>query len=263
MGWVFAWRFEGDAVDRPDNMAVMNEVEWSRLSHAFGAADDLPNILSALSPDPSSKLWGELWGRVCHQGTTYTASPHVLPRLLELAGEWEPKSRVMPITLAASIAASGEFDIRGFEVTIEALHRLARATASSEGLSRSDRVDLASSAIILAGDRFWGQELSELNIGELQGSCPQCEVELYLTIGDAGYFASIDDPVSRPEFVEGIDPCQPDELPGNISWVHQIALDARDEELARRVRCVFGRSVCPGCDVPFTVSEAIQQARLA
>jgi hypothetical protein len=169
----------------------------------------------------------------------------------------------MPITLAASIAASGEFDIRGFEVTIEALHRLARATASSEGLSRSDRVDLASSAIILAGDRFWGQELSELNIGELQGSCPQCEVELYLTIGDAGYFASIDDPVSRPEFVEGIDPCQPDELPGNISWVHQIALDARDEELARRVRCVFGRSVCPGCDVPFTVSEAIQQARLA
>jgi hypothetical protein len=241
----------------------MNEVDWSLLSHAFGAADDLPEILSALSPDPSSEPWGELWGRVCHQGTTYTASPYVLPRLLELAGGWEPKCRVMPITLAASIAASGEFDIHGFEVIVDGLYRLARETASAEGLSRSDRVELASSAVTLAGDRFWGPELSELNMGELQGSCPQCEVELYLTIGDAGDFVSISDPVSKPAFVEGIDPCQPDELAGTISWVHQVTLNASDEELARRVRCVFGQSVCPACEVRFQVSEAIKHAHLA
>ena len=85
-GWGFAWRCEGDADDVPDNVAVMNEVDWSLLSHAFGAADDLPEILSALSPDPSSEPWGELWGRVCHQGTTYTASPYVLPRLFGVGG---------------------------------------------------------------------------------------------------------------------------------------------------------------------------------
>jgi hypothetical protein len=41
----------------------------------------------------------------------------------------------MPITLAASIAASGEFDIRGFEVIVEALHNLSLSTASAEGNS--------------------------------------------------------------------------------------------------------------------------------
>lgn len=238
MGWGFAWRFEG-------------------------AADDLPDILSALSPDPPSELWGELWGRVCHQGTTYTASPYVLPRLLELANGWEPNSRVIPIRLAASIAASGEFDIHGFEIVVDGLYRLARETASAEGLSRSDRVELASSAVTLAGERFGGPELSELNLGELQGSCPQCEVELYLTIGDAGYFVSISDPAGKPAFVEGIDPCELDELAGTIPWVHQVALDASDEELARRIRCVFGQSGCPACEVRFKVSEAIEQAHLA
>ena len=73
----------------------MAEPDWSLLSDADGPADDLPYLPAHLSPDPRNRHWGELCERVCPEGYTFSASPYVLPYLLNAAASWEPKDRAM------------------------------------------------------------------------------------------------------------------------------------------------------------------------
>lgn len=237
----------------------VTEPDWSALSHAYGAADDLPEILNELTPDSTSTVWGELWSRVCHQGTTYSASPYVLPALLESAQSWEVAGRAMPLALAGDIVASADFNIEGFEQIVSDLGRLAHETASAPSLSRSDRVYIMSSAVVFAGDPDWGQELIHLQDEEFVGCCPSCEVEFFLTIGELGCFVSEEDPVQGDASREEIVPCENTPLDGFREWVHSIAVGASDDELAMRIRCIFGQSRCPSCGKLFQVAEAIER----
>lgn len=231
---------------------------WSELSHAFGRAD-LPEILKALSPDPGARAWSDLWDRVCHQGTTYPASPYVLPRLLEIAQSWGGTGRVMPLVLASDIVASREFKIGGFEETVEGLRTMACRTVAEKALSRSDRIYLMSAALSLTGEDRWGPELVHLNDEEFMGICPSCKTELYLTIGENGYFVSKEDPVGANARGQEIVPCEIDALNGIRAWLHEIAINAADTELATRIRCLFGRSTCPICAAPFEIAESIER----
>src|SRR5262245_60984941 len=96
------------------DMATPN---WKDLRDAYGSAEDLPELLSELEPDPKSPVWNELWGRVCHQDSTFSASPHVLPFLLKAASVWEPESRAMPLALAGCIVAAPETVSDGYVTT--------------------------------------------------------------------------------------------------------------------------------------------------
>ncbi|MER7519940.1 HEAT repeat domain-containing protein [Streptomyces sp. NPDC126499] len=61
---------------------------WSSLRHAYGSADDLPDLLRALA-GPAQEAAGaalsELYGSVLHQGTVYAASAEVVPFLARIA----------------------------------------------------------------------------------------------------------------------------------------------------------------------------------
>lgn len=68
----------------------LDEVPWSTLTHAYGSAADVPDLLRALAsadPDEREAALSELHGNVWHQGTVYPATPHVVPFLLELLAE--------------------------------------------------------------------------------------------------------------------------------------------------------------------------------
>ncbi|MGH3734458.1 MAG: hypothetical protein ACRDT6_02375 [Micromonosporaceae bacterium] len=63
-------------------------VNWPQLGHAYGKADDLPGLLRAVAghdEGSAEKALDDLWSRVCHQGTVYSASAAVVPFLTELA----------------------------------------------------------------------------------------------------------------------------------------------------------------------------------
>ncbi|MGW7426389.1 hypothetical protein ACWGJB_41480 [Streptomyces sp. NPDC054813] len=50
---------------------------WSSLSHAYGSAEDVPDLLRALTGADAGEADGalsELYGSVLHQGTVYAAS---------------------------------------------------------------------------------------------------------------------------------------------------------------------------------------------
>ncbi|MFC3897601.1 hypothetical protein ACFOWZ_39510 [Lentzea rhizosphaerae] len=65
----------------------LDQVDWARLTHAYGPADDVPDqIRDLVSPDCERRrkaLWA-LNGNIYHQGTVYEATAHAVPFLLEV-----------------------------------------------------------------------------------------------------------------------------------------------------------------------------------
>jgi len=92
----------------------LNEVAWENLEHAYGSAKDVPELLRKLaSPDLEEfkRALHALYGNIYHQGDRYSASPHAIPFLFELA--WSPgqKGRSNVLQLITSLLA-GDCGIR-------------------------------------------------------------------------------------------------------------------------------------------------------
>lgn len=71
-------------------MLELDDSRWSELTHAYGAASDIPALLRALAkrPGPQSandEPWFTLWSSLCHQGDVYTASYAAIPHVVEIA----------------------------------------------------------------------------------------------------------------------------------------------------------------------------------
>ena len=144
-------------------------IDWGSLSHAYGEASDVPEILrTLLSPDAAedakpTSFTGTSW----HQGTVYSATAAAVPFLYELLAQPAVKGRSGIAHLLACVAAgrgylevhavhpSGEkswrelFARRG-ESLEEEMAREAAVTASvrraaSAGLPRSSRSSMMTS----------------------------------------------------------------------------------------------------------------------
>lgn len=75
-------------------LIALDDRHWAELQHAYGAADDIPELLANLNipkserseDDPIEDTWEELWSSLCHQGDVYSASfaavPHIVRTLL-------------------------------------------------------------------------------------------------------------------------------------------------------------------------------------
>lgn len=74
----------------PDNNALagLDNVPWESLRHAYGQADDIPNLLRDIANGDAEVAAGavdELYGSIWHQGTIYDATPHAVPFLATMA----------------------------------------------------------------------------------------------------------------------------------------------------------------------------------
>jgi len=71
-------------------MLELDNSRWSELTHAYGAASDIPDLLHALAKRPeqqgaNDEPWFTLWSSLCHQGDVYTASYAAIPHIVEIA----------------------------------------------------------------------------------------------------------------------------------------------------------------------------------
>ena len=72
-------------------MLALDSAVWGRLTHAYGAADDIPRLLEQLACDPrrrekyTDEPWFTLWSSLCHQGDAYDASFAAVPRIVAIA----------------------------------------------------------------------------------------------------------------------------------------------------------------------------------
>lgn len=72
-------------------MLTLDDSRWSTLSHAYGSAKNVPDLLLQLAgsteprPGNESEPWFSLWSCLCHQGAVFDASYAALPHIVEIA----------------------------------------------------------------------------------------------------------------------------------------------------------------------------------
>jgi hypothetical protein len=251
--------------------------EWRSLRHAYGSAADVPALLDRLTPRAEAGVWGELWSRICHQGTVYSASFAALPALAAAAERWSPTERVQALVLAGSILSSDDVDggdrvkfLRPIEGVVPHFQKLCAESLAGPGLPETDFIHLLQAARSFEGDHFWGRELERLADGEFTGTCPHCGAELFLVMGEYGFFATSEEWVrpagTRPGRTavrpgSNRTPIEPNagELPDAGGWLHERARAAQQHDVARLIRHVFGTTACPLCGDGFEVRDAISE----
>ncbi|NJC97773.1 MAG: hypothetical protein C3F07_00300 [Anaerolineales bacterium] len=72
-------------------MLSLDSPRWSELSHAYGAASDIPELLRQLETMPSSdgekEPWFSIWSSLAHQGDVYSASFAAVPHVVRILAQ--------------------------------------------------------------------------------------------------------------------------------------------------------------------------------
>ncbi|WP_354644607.1 hypothetical protein [Kitasatospora camelliae] len=81
-------------MDPADALAGLDAHPWARVSHAYGPAEDLPDLLRALAEDGENieETISELYSCILHQGTVYAASVDAVPYLARIAAAVRPRT---------------------------------------------------------------------------------------------------------------------------------------------------------------------------
>lgn len=229
--------------------------DWSELRHAYGPADDIPALLQRLDPNPGAEVWGELWSRLCHQGTVYSASYAALPALTATLAEWQPADRLMGLDLAAAIVASADAypgigDVRQrYQSEIATVARLTeecrQASASIEPWSY---IYVLQAGLAFEGVPIWNKHLDRLVDGEYEAPCPSCRTENCFAVND--YLTN-----QGATFIP-LRPASPDSLEGLAARLHKMAHDAGQDAVADQLTYLFGRGTCPKCLTTYVVADA-------
>ena len=148
--------------------------DWTSLSHAYGAAGDIPALLKAAESATAPKLkrfdqepWFSLWSALCHQGDVYPASYAAVPELVRIAESRVGSARAECLLLAGCIEVERHAAkapvmptalAEAYQEALVAGAAIATATLRSggEGMDRR-KVELALAAF--SGDLPWARKL--------------------------------------------------------------------------------------------------------
>ncbi|MFJ6675014.1 hypothetical protein ACIQMJ_28260 [Actinosynnema sp. NPDC091369] len=107
-----------------DLPASLDDVDWGSLTHAYGPATDVPDLLRGLvSDDPAvreSALDG-VYGAVHHQGAVFDSTVAALPFLLEVAGRADLPGRAEVVELLASLGEEDGEPGQGKRMAVDAV----------------------------------------------------------------------------------------------------------------------------------------------
>ncbi|MFC9092156.1 hypothetical protein [Streptomyces sp. NPDC057072] len=240
--------------------------DWSSLHHAYGTAEDIPGLLSGVSPNPDAPQWDDLWSRLCHQGTVYSASYAALPVLTRMARQWSPSDRRMPLCLAGAIVAStdqpyGDEDPRAtYAREMSDLVKLTEEALQDPGLADDPTyVHLLAALLSFEGVEVWGEWLDGLNDEEYEVPCPACGSENFIVFGQYGHFSTTDSMYMKHATARRVPlrPQTPSSMDGLARRLHTRAEADGQSDIAHKLCYVFGHAQCADCDAAFSVDEAI------
>ena len=242
--------------------------DWSRLSHAYGDAQDVPGLLAqAASSNANGRVWTDLWSRLCHQGTVYAASYAAIPALTELAGSRPVPERFDPLLLAADIVSSTDTpweapDVRTTNGTqINQLTALAAEALQHPSLATDSTtyVYVLQALLAFEGVEVWSEQLQGTNDEEYEVPCPHCDIENFVAIGTYGYFSTLDSMYMRDTGTrrEPLKPELPDNLRALPRRLRTQALTDGHADVAEKITYVFGQATCADCGQDFRVDEAV------
>jgi len=241
--------------------------DWANLLHAYGAAEDVPGLLDQLSPDSKNGVWNELWSRLCHQGSVYSASFATLPFLATAMRRWKPVERAHGLALAGAIVASDDVEGPRDEFmadkgpVLAELRTLGTETLAASDLPELDFIYVAQAVLALEGEAFWGRHLDRLVDGEFDGACTSCGEETLVEIGQYGCFTSAGEWLNRPGVERHpIVPASDQSLSGTGRWLWERSVAAGHASVVNWIQHLFGSATCPSCSTTVPVEAMIRAA---
>ncbi|MEV7007336.1 hypothetical protein [Streptosporangium sp. NPDC051022] len=238
--------------------------DWSSLSHAYGSAEDIPSLLDRIETDPSDEDWSGLRSALCHQGTVYSASFAALPRLTAIAVSGAPDAQLHVLFLAGAIMAGADQPHGAGEVRATYAAEIAELLRMANGHLRTLRnrtgyLYLLEAVLGLEGVPVWSEELAwELDSGEYEVSCPDCETDLFIVIGDHGCFSTAGDHALEDDVEKApLRPTAPGDLYGIGRRLHDIALADGHPDIATAMTYLFGNARCTDCGADFLVADRV------
>ena len=90
-------------------MISLCDRSWAELKHAYGSAEDTPDLLRRIREDPTGatpdgkEAWEDLFSSICHQGDVYSASYAAVPHLVVAARVHSALERQQCLWLIGSI----------------------------------------------------------------------------------------------------------------------------------------------------------------
>jgi HEAT repeat protein len=90
----------------------LDAVNWHELEHAYGKADDVPDLLRNLASSNAQtrqNALSELYSNIYHQGTVFEATVYAVPFLLELSQTETVKDRDLILIYLAHLASGHSY----------------------------------------------------------------------------------------------------------------------------------------------------------
>ncbi len=87
----------------------LDQIDWRQLSHAYGPATDVPEMirgLATITPENREQVLAEVWSSILDQGSLYTATAAAIPFLIELLNEPSVSEKNHILDLLAGAAES-------------------------------------------------------------------------------------------------------------------------------------------------------------
>ncbi|MFJ2785501.1 MULTISPECIES: hypothetical protein [unclassified Streptomyces] len=239
--------------------------DWQRLRHAYGCAEDIPALLARIAPEPDSGLWNDLWSALCHQGSVYSASFAALPWLADMAENEDRGQAVNALGLAGAIMAGAGQPRGAGDVRTQHSAEIATLLASVNrhlrtATDRTEYIDLLESMLGFEGVAGWSETLARgLGNEEYEISCPGCETDLFVVLGELGFFCTSEDYALSDGIIETrpLRATVPADLEGIGARLHRIALTDGRHEVAHVLTYVFGNATCPDCETDFSVADRV------
>ncbi|MGW6060477.1 hypothetical protein [Streptomyces sp. NPDC055189] len=241
--------------------------DWSRLSHAYGPAGDIPGQLERLASAPTPESWNALWSALCHQGSVYPASFAALPWLAGVAGGQDREEAVNALALAGAVMAGvdqphGAGDVRAEHAAdIAALASLANAHLRTTE-DPAEYAYLLEAVLSFEGVAGWRENLARgLMNEEYEVTCPQCAAGLFLVLGEPGFFSCTGDYALSEDNTavetRPLRPADPADLEGIGRRLHDLACGDEQQSVARALTHLFGHATCPDCETSFSVATQV------
>jgi hypothetical protein len=91
----------------------LEQIDWNRYSHAYGPANDVPEMIRGLASNDKSVRENSMYSlcsSIAHQGTVYDATVHAIPFLLELLSAPGVEDKSDLLQFLACLAAGSGYD---------------------------------------------------------------------------------------------------------------------------------------------------------
>jgi HEAT repeat protein len=85
--------------------------DWSTLEHAYGAADEVPDLLAAIAEGDDPGAVSELFTVLYHQGNTYSATEAAIPALVDLALTGPAQHRASIVRFLGALAREDQIPV--------------------------------------------------------------------------------------------------------------------------------------------------------